>query len=71
MPLDVIDVDGVADSRPLIEIEHVTLQVCIIDDATKIAFEMAVIHHVETDQRTEQPPIGFKDAISEQVAAGR
>ena len=38
MPLDVVDVDGVADSRPLIEIEHVTLQVRIIDDATKIAY---------------------------------
>ena len=53
MTLDVIDAYSFGDSRLLIEIEHITVQVRVIDDATQIAFEMAVINHVEPDQGAE------------------
>ena len=62
--LDVIDADGLGDSRLLIQVEQVTLQVRIIDDATEIAFEMAVIDDVESDQRAKQSPVGFDDAFA-------
>ena len=53
MALDVIDADRLGDSRLLIEIEHVTVEVWIVDDAAKVALEMAVIDDVEPDKRAE------------------
>src|SRR5205823_8927101 len=65
MTLDVIDADGLGDSRLLIQVEQITLQVRIIDDATEIAFEMAVINDIETNERAKKSPVGFDDAVSE------
>ena len=64
VPLDVIDANGFGDSGLLIKIEQVTLQVRVIDDPAKIAFEMSVIYDVEPNQRAEETPIGFDDAIA-------
>ena len=47
------------------------MQIRIIDDAAKVAFEMAVIDNVEPDERAEESPIRFDDAIIEQVTAFR
>ena len=69
MTLDMIDADCFGDSRLLIKIEQVTLQVRVIDDASQVAFEMAVINHVEPDQRAKQSPVGFDDSITKQVSA--
>ena len=71
MTLDVIDADGLGDSRLLIEIEQVALQTRVIDDPAKIAFEMAVIHDIEPDQGAKQSPIGLDDSLLEQIAAVR
>src|ERR1700736_1989954 len=49
VPLDVIDADGLGDSRLLIEVQQVTVQIRVIDNAPKIAFEVAVIHDVEAN----------------------
>ena len=67
MPFNVIEVDRVGDAGLLIKIRQVTLQVRIIDDATDVAFEVAVINDVEPDKCAEQPPISFNDALPEQV----
>ena len=53
MALDVIDVDGLGDSRLLIKIEQIALQIRIIDDPPQVAFEMAVINDVESNQRAK------------------
>ena len=71
MALDMINTDRFGNARLLIEIEQVTLQARVIDDPAKIAFEMTVINDVEADQRAKQPPIGFDNPFSEQIAAAR
>ena len=53
MALDVIDAHRLGDSRLLVEIEHVALEVRKIDNAAKVAFEVAVIDDVEPDKRAE------------------
>jgi len=68
MTLDVIDIHRLIDSRLLIKIQHVALKVRVIDDAPQIAFEMAVINDVETNERAKQSPIRFDDSLAEQIA---
>src|SRR5436190_953154 len=50
MPLDVIEVNRVRDSRLLIEIAEIPVQIRIIENAAEIAFEMPEINRVETHQ---------------------
>ena len=64
VPLDMIDADRLGDSRLLIEIEQITLQIRVIDDAPKIAFEMPVINGIEANQRAKETPIGFDHPIA-------
>ena len=71
MALDVVGAHRLGDSRLLIKIEHVTVEVWIVDDAAKVALEMAVIDDVEPDKRAEKTPVGFDDSVAEQVATVR
>ena len=64
MTLDVIDADRLGDSRLLIEVQQVTLQVRVIDNAAEITFEMAVIDDVEANQRAEETPVGLNDPLA-------
>ena len=68
---DVIDAHGLGDSGLLIEIKHVALELRIIDNPSEIAFEMAVINDIEPDERAKQAPIGFHDALAEQITTVR
>ena len=68
---DVIDAHGLGDSGLLIEIEHVALEVRIIDNPSEIAFEMAVINDVEPNQCAKQAPVRFDDPFAKQVATIR
>lgn len=60
VPLDVIEVHGNCDTVSLIQISQITEEVWIIDNASEVAFEMAVIHSIELDQRYEQAPVGLR-----------
>ena len=71
MALDVIEVDRVGDAWLLIQIHQVTPQNRVIDDAPKVALEMAVINHVEPDKRAKKSPVGLDDAIPEQISTVR
>lgn len=71
VPLDVIDADRLGDSRVLIEIEQITLEIRIIDDASQIAFEMPVINDIEANERAKETPIGFDHPVAKQVSAFR
>src|ERR1700736_2418196 len=64
VPLDVIDADRLGDSGVLIQVEQVALQIQVIDNASQVAFEVAVIDDVEANERAEEPPIGFDDALA-------
>src|SRR5438094_4735258 len=68
MALDVIKVHGISDARLLIQIQQVTLQIPIVDDATQVAFEMAVINRVETNKRAEKPPVRLDNTVPEQIS---
>src|SRR5947208_15044515 len=67
MALDVIEINGVSYSGLLIQIHQVALQIRVINDAAQVALEMAVINHVEPDKRAKKSPVGFDNAIPEQI----
>ena len=67
--LDVIEVDGLGDTRVLVEVQQIALQIRIIHDALDIAFEVAVIDRIEANERAEQAPVRFHDPMPEKVAA--
>jgi hypothetical protein len=71
MTLDVINAHGLRNARLLIKVEHVTVEVGIIDDPPQVAFEMSVIDNVEPDQRAKQSPVGLHDSVPKQIATGR
>jgi hypothetical protein len=62
--LDVIDADGIGNSRLLIEVEQIALQIRVINNAAKVAFEMAMIDDIEANQCAKEPPIGFDDPLA-------
>ena len=59
VPLDVVEVDGIGDAVGLIEVFEVTEEVGVVDDPSKVAFEMAMVDGVEAYEGNEQAPIGF------------
>jgi hypothetical protein len=67
--LDVIEVDGLGDTRLLVQIHQVSLKIRVINNASDVALEVAVIDDVEPDQGAEKSPIGFNDAVAEEIAA--
>ena len=65
MTLDVIEIDGIGDARLLVQIHQITLQIWIVDDAAKIALEMAVIHGVEANKSAKKPPVRLDNTVPE------
>ena len=61
MPLDVVEVHGIGDPVGLIEVFEVTEEVRVVDDPSKVAFEMAMVDGVEANEGDEQAPIGFDE----------
>ena len=70
MPLDVIEVDRLSDAGQLIKVHQITLQVRVIDNAADVALKMAVINNIEPNERAEESPVGFDNAL-EEIAAFR
>lgn len=67
--LDLVEIDRRGDSRSLVEVQQVAVQVRVVDDPPYIALEMPVVNGVETDQRAKEPPVRFHDPAAHQVAA--
>ena len=67
MTLDMIEINRLGDTGLLIQVHQVTLEARVIDNTTDVAFEVTVIDNVKPDERAEKAPIGFDDAIVEQV----
>ena len=65
---DVIHVHRRPDAAHLIQFAHVIAQIGIVEDALAVAFEVAVIHSIESHQRREQAPVGLRDALADEVA---
>jgi hypothetical protein len=61
MPLDVVEDHGIVDPVGLIEVFEVTEEVGVVDDLSKVAFEMAMVDGVEAHEGDEQAPIGFDE----------
>ncbi len=71
MPLDVVEVDRVAESRRLVEVAGVRPQHRVLGELGAVALEVAVVDGVEADQGGEQPDVGLGDGVADQVAAVR
>ena len=68
MPLDLHEVGGVTEARCLEQIPRVRPQHWHLGELRPVAFEMAVVHGVESQQRGEQPYVGLGDRVADQVA---
>ena len=66
--LDVIEIDGLGDTWVLVQIHQVSLKIWVIDNASDVALEVAVIDDVKPDQGAEKSPVGFDDAAAEEIA---
>ena len=71
VPLDMVEIDGLGDAVGLVEIFEITEQAWVIDDATEVAFEVAVIDRIESDQGDEQPPVRFDEFRAEEITLMR
>jgi len=66
--LDVGEVHGLRDSRPLVQLAQPVREVRIVLDAAQVALEMPVIHRIEANGSGEQAPIGLGQVLPGQVA---
>ena len=57
--LDVIEIHGARDPRPLIEFAREFHEVRIVGDPADVGLEVNVVDRIEPDQRREQPPVRF------------
>src|SRR6476660_2627999 len=69
MSFDMVEVDRVGDAVDLVEISQVTEQVGIVDNASKVTLEMAVVDGIEADQCHKEPPVRLGDLRAEEIAA--
>ena len=71
VPLDLVEVDGVAEARRLEQVAGVGPQHRVLGELVPVALEVAVIDGVEAHQRGEEPDVGLGDGVADQVALAR
>src|SRR5438874_2469383 len=67
MALDVIEVDGLAETALLKQIARVGPKMRVVDDSPQVALEVAEVDGVETDERREQPDVRLGHPIANQI----
>ena len=66
--LDLIHVAGRGHARCLVEVPQVIEEIGKIRDPVAVALEVVVVDRIESQERDEQPPVGFGDLVAGQVA---
>ena len=66
--LDVHHVHGVRNPRHLVELAEVAREVRVVGDSAQVALEVADVHRIEAYERGEEPPVGLRDAVPDEVA---
>ena len=67
VPLDVPHVHGRGDTGHLVKVAQIAGKIRIVDDAPYVALEMTDIDRIETYERREETPVGFRDARTAEV----
>ena len=62
-----IQVDRFRNSRLLIKVEEVSLQIVEIDYAADVALEMAMINRIEANECAKETPVRLNDARAEKI----
>ena len=68
MIFDMIHVHRVGDSRYLVKFTHEARERGVIGNTPDVAFEMAKIYGIETNQCCEQTPIRLSQGIAKEIA---
>jgi hypothetical protein len=58
--LDMAEIHGRGDALDLEQGTHIVRKARIVGNPPDVAFEMADVDGIESDQRREQPPVGFR-----------
>src|SRR6476469_2593022 len=69
MPFDVIEVHSPGNAVDLVKIFQITVEMAVVDDPSKVAFEMSVIHGIEPDEGDEETPVRLGDLRAEEITA--
>ena len=64
VPLDVTQINRLANSRHLVKLANVGPKVRKIDEAPNIAFEVTDIDDIKSHKRGEQAPVGLCKAVA-------
>ena len=67
MRTDMVEVDRLFDAGILEELADISPEMGIGNELADIALEMPDIHRVEPDQVRVQPPIGFRNPLTDKV----
>ncbi len=59
--LDMTEIDGRGDTLDPEQGGHILRKTRVVGNPPAVAFEMADIDGIKSDQRDEQPPVGFRD----------
>src|SRR5215468_470581 len=68
MPLDVAQMNRLANSRHLVKLARVCPQVRKVDEASNITFEVTDIDRIKSHKRSEQPPVSLCNALATEKA---
>src|SRR5262249_7597542 len=64
MPLDVHQVHGRGDARPVVELARIGPKIGVIDQSTDVTLEVPRITRIEANERGKEPPVGFRGLLS-------
>jgi hypothetical protein len=68
VPLDVVEVDRVAEARRLEQVAGIRPQRGELAELVAVALEVAVVDGVEAHERGEQAHVGLGDRVAHEVA---
>ena len=62
---DLVEVDGLGDAWPLVEVTRVRPQVLVLDELSDRALEVNLVDGVESNERREQAPVGLDRSVAQ------
>jgi len=63
--LDVLHVDRLAHTGPLIKLTYVSPEVRVVDDPFQVALEVTVVDGIKSNQGREQTPVCLGDLVAQ------
>src|SRR5688500_11103466 len=63
MALDMIEIDRTRDPGLVVQVAQVSVEMGVINYAPQVAFEMSVVHGIESDQGAKKTPVALDNPV--------